>query len=98
MSQTLRINATTARKNLFRLLDQVALNNFTIYISKEGLKQDLVLQNIPQTSNYKDNIINNTRLVKKTYGIIKTEGYKSDEFKLAKKYFVTKYKDKNGIK
>lgn len=98
MTQILRINATNARKNLFKLLDQVAFNNFTIYISKEGLKQDLVLQNIPQTQNHTDNILNNKVLVKKTYGIIKTKGYKPDEFKLAKKHFVAKYKNKNGIK
>jgi len=45
MSQTLRINATNARKNLFKLLDQVALNNLSVYIYKKGLENDLVLQN-----------------------------------------------------
>ena len=41
---------------------------------------------------------NNQALVKKTYGAIKTKGYKPNEFELAKKHFVKKYKNKNGIK
>ena len=99
MSQTLRINATNARKNLFKLLDQVALNNLSVYIYKEGLENDLVLQNTTKIkSNKESNFNNNQALVKKTYGAIKTKGYKPNEFELAKKHFVKKYKNKNGIK
>lgn len=99
MTQILRINATNARKNLFKLLDQVALGNFTIYIYKEGLENDLILQNVKKVTSNKDNTLSNNQvLVKKTYGIIKTKGYKSDEFELAKNHFVEKYKNKDGIK
>ncbi|MDA1338262.1 MAG: hypothetical protein O2871_02770 [bacterium] len=99
MSQTLRINATNARKNLFKLLDQVALNNLSVYIYKEGLENDLVLQNIPKVkSNKQSNLNNNKALVKKTYGAIKTKGYKPNEFELAKKHLVKRYKNNNGIK
>lgn len=93
MPKILKVNATTARKTLFKLVDRVASDNLIVQISKEGTKETIVLQKLKKHPNPKSQ--KDINIVNKTYGTLKTTGYKSNEFDIAKKHFIKKYKLKN---
>ncbi|MBI2620794.1 hypothetical protein HYW61_01045 [candidate division WWE3 bacterium] len=97
MTKILQTNATNARKNLFSLMDQVVKGDVRVILSKEGTNAKVVLQKL--SANY-DVPNKNTQLdiVSGTAGSIKTGGYKDDEFEIAKKEFVKRYKKSNAAK
>lgn len=86
----IKINATQARKNLYKYIDLVAEGNTELVIEKQGLQMPVVLR-----SQTKDDLTeiqqNNQDILKKTFGSIKTTGYKEDEFEIAKDHFRQKY-------
>lgn len=97
MTKILRTNVTTARKNLFSLIDQIIHEDIKVILSKEGLDGDVIIQKL--YTNYElEGEDNQLRVVRDTAGSIKTFGYNPNELDIAKKEFIKKYKKKNGVK
>jgi len=90
------ITATKARQDFFNLIN-LARDGAEIVITKTGTSAGVILKREPKRSN-KDEIEKNRKLFKKTFGALKSEGYKPDEFEIAKKKFASVYKKKHGIK
>ncbi|OGM30064.1 hypothetical protein A2630_02410 [Candidatus Woesebacteria bacterium RIFCSPHIGHO2_01_FULL_44_10] len=94
----LQINATQARKNLFELIDLVALKGMEVVISKKGLDDNVVLKSANGSGDLaKRSVEEELELVRSSYGSVKTSGYKKNEMELMKRAFVRNYKKKHNL-
>lgn len=95
MTAVIHMNATEARKNLYKLIDKVSRgelkvviqnknNNKTVLLKAEAGAEDLSVQE-------------GLKIVEETFGAIKTGGYKENEFEIAQKEFVKEYKKKYDL-
>jgi len=103
MTKILRTNVTTARKNLFLLVDQIINDDIKVILSKDGIKDQVIIQklNVNYEVESKNDQLN---VVRDTAGSIKTSGYNPNELNIAKELFIKSYfaiktyKKKNGLK
>lgn len=97
MTKIIRKNATEARKDLFKLMDQVGGYDVKVVLTKEGLDSELVLQK----NNYEyatDEEEDQMQILRDTAGSLKTKGYDPDEVAHAEKLLTEKYRKEYGVK
>ena len=97
MIKVIKTNATNARKNLFLLIDQVVNEGVKVILTKEGLKEQVVLQRMDDNYDYSDQT-KQLNVVRDTAGSIKTKGYDPDEKEMSKKALVKSYLEKYDLK
>jgi hypothetical protein len=90
MTQTLKISATAARKDLFNLIDLVSNEDVIVYITKKGLDHPVVLKR--ETSSYVADQKRDVQIVRDSAGSLKSSvKYQPDEMEQAAKHFTQDY-------
>lgn len=92
MTPTIHINPTEARKNFYKLIQQVSAGELRVVIQNKNTNKKVVME--PQ-ENPNLSVEEGLKIVEETYGAIKTGGYKENEFELARETFIKEYKTKN---
>lgn len=89
MPPTLRINATTARKNLYNLIDRVGRGTLRVVIHKEGTDNPVILTSAKSIdlASPQDQL----QIAADTEGALSGGSYDPNEAKKAKEIFVTEY-------
>lgn len=95
MKSTLEITATEARKNIYKLIDQVSTGEVRVIIHNTDTNKKVMLT-LVDSQDEKKQIAQDMQILTETGGSIVTQGYKKDEFEQARKAFVTQYIKKNG--
>ncbi len=95
MKSILEINATEARKNIYKLIEEVSGGNVSVVIHNTDTNKKVMLSAIKPVDDEKY-VRKDVQLVAEMAGVIKTTGYKKDEFEQARKAFVNDYLIKNG--
>lgn len=95
MKPLLEITATEARKNIYKLIDQVSSGEVRVIIHNTDTDKKVMLMHIDQEESKKE-IEQDLKTVAETVGSIKTSGYNKREFEMAQKAYVKQYLKKNG--
>lgn len=89
MLPTLQINATTARKNLYNLIDQVGRGTLRVVIHKEGTDNPVMLTSVKSIDLASPH--DQLQIAADTKGALSGGSYNPNEAEKAKEIFVAEY-------
>lgn len=93
MTPTLEINATEARKNIYKLIEQVSRGEVRVVIHNTDTDKKVMLTPVDSEDENKQ-IERDLKIVAETAGSLKGGKYYPDEFERARKVFVKEYMKK----
>lgn len=90
MQPLLEINATEARKHIYKLIDQVSRGEIRVRVHNTGTNKKVMLVPVDEEDEQKQ-IKRDLKIISETAGSLKGGKYYSDELERARKVFVKEY-------